>query len=132
MIRKCLALVVLYAGAILLVCESLLSSIQMKSISKGDFKDHLRYNYSYFGYSYVGADGRNQKSRIQLVSCRVYRYSLPVSSDEKLLFLEMGTRQLPGDCAEYIQIRGFRPAIPSDSIEVLPLDDSDPFVYDFL
>jgi hypothetical protein len=170
MIRRNLALPVLYVGYFLLIVESLMSCIQMKSISKGVFNDQSLYNYSYFVYSAVSPGRRDQNAKIKMKSCRVYladirtkqnrilekivcyscsdqapfkivldynakekmtgksyflsvtdsNYTIPVTFEEKLLFLEMGKRQMPGDYADYPLISGFRPATPADSIETLP------------
>jgi hypothetical protein len=47
-------------------------------------------------------------------------YTVPISVEEKLLFLEMSKRQMPGNYADYTFISGFRMATPADSIEALP------------
>ncbi len=170
MIRKNLTQKVLYTGYFFLICESLLSCIQMKSISKGTFNDQLRYHYSYFVYSKVSSGSQGQKAKIKRESCRVYmadirnernrilekivfyscsgkvpfkiildynakgkmtggnyflsvtdsNYSIPVSIEEKLLFVEISKHQMPGDYVDYTLISGFRLAAPADSIESLP------------
>jgi hypothetical protein len=169
MIRRNLLLTVLYAGCLLLMCGSLVSCIQMNSISKGVINDQLRYNYSYFVYSKVSPGGQDKNAKIKMKSCRVYladirsernrilekiicyscshqapfkiildynekgkmtgenyflsttdsNYTVPVSAEEKFLFLEISKRQMPG-VPDYTLINGFRPATPADSIEALP------------
>lgn len=47
-------------------------------------------------------------------------FTMPLSEDEKSLFVEISKRQMPGEYGSYAQINGFRPATPADSIETLP------------
>jgi hypothetical protein len=65
----------------------------------------------------------NEKGKITgenfFLSVTDSNYTIPVSAEEKFLFLEISKHQMPG-VPDYTLINGFRPATPADSIEALP------------